>query len=285
MRAALREPRAMKESSMISEDAPTTLHPRYEPADAMTTVSGTNAPRIVLDVTTRSAESRSYQLSFGIYRVGRHDTCDVVVPDRSVSRAHLEVVVDDQGVRAIDLDSANGSYCNGVAFHELLVVPGSSIAIGSSIMRIQSVEPPRPNRAPSPKKSTQQHAAVPMALSVAGPPRFAFGSSPSHPSLFRSVTQGPDVVRLPEPPIARLSAPQIAEAGPAGVRRGLTGRRSPKLARLFVSLAVSSMILGGAVIAYPALIDPLCADYEWFGEIRQHARAVHSAIAELLAAV
>ena len=52
-----------------------------------------------------------------------------------------------------------------------------------------------------------------------------------------------------------------------------------------MSLFVSSVIVAGAVIAYPALIDPLCADYEWFGEIRQHARAVHSAIAELLAAV
>lgn len=64
-------------------------------------------------------------------------------------------------------------------------------------------------------------------------------------------------------------------------------RRSRKLARFVMSLLVIGVLAAGAAIAYPALLDPLCDDYEWFGAdaahvVRQHARAAHAVFAQFI---
>lgn len=64
-------------------------------------------------------------------------------------------------------------------------------------------------------------------------------------------------------------------------------RRSRKLVRFVMGLLVVGVLAAGAAIAYPALLDPLCDDYEWFGAdaaqvVRQHARAAHAVIAQFI---
>ena len=49
-----------------------------------------------------------------VYTIGRDRTCDYVVDDAKVSRTHLQIVVDDNGVvSVVDLNSRNGTYVNG----------------------------------------------------------------------------------------------------------------------------------------------------------------------------
>lgn len=44
---------------------------------------------------------------------GRDDTCDVIIPDRQVSRFHARIILQDESLLLEDLSSKNGTYCNG----------------------------------------------------------------------------------------------------------------------------------------------------------------------------
>lgn len=50
--------------------------------------------------------------------VGREASCDIVVPDRQISRRHARFSPEDRGVRLTDLDSKNGTHCNGQRIEE-----------------------------------------------------------------------------------------------------------------------------------------------------------------------
>jgi pSer/pThr/pTyr-binding forkhead associated (FHA) protein len=45
--------------------------------------------------------------------IGRGEDCDIVLPDRQVSRHHFRVVRDEDGYNVEDLGSKNGTYING----------------------------------------------------------------------------------------------------------------------------------------------------------------------------
>jgi DNA-binding response OmpR family regulator len=45
--------------------------------------------------------------------IGREDTCDIVVPSRQVSRVHARLTQTAIGIELEDLDSKNGTHCNG----------------------------------------------------------------------------------------------------------------------------------------------------------------------------
>jgi pSer/pThr/pTyr-binding forkhead associated (FHA) protein len=45
--------------------------------------------------------------------IGRDGACDVVIPDRQVSRYHARLIPSPNGVILEDLGSKNGSFCNG----------------------------------------------------------------------------------------------------------------------------------------------------------------------------
>ena len=45
--------------------------------------------------------------------VGREDTCDIVIPSRQVSRVHARLTQTASGIELEDLDSKNGTHCNG----------------------------------------------------------------------------------------------------------------------------------------------------------------------------
>jgi DNA-binding winged helix-turn-helix (wHTH) protein len=45
--------------------------------------------------------------------IGREASCEIVIPDRQVSRFHARITIDSEGVILEDLASKNGTYCNG----------------------------------------------------------------------------------------------------------------------------------------------------------------------------
>lgn len=45
--------------------------------------------------------------------IGRDESCDIVIPDRQVSRVHARLILNQSGVWLEDLSSKNGTYCNG----------------------------------------------------------------------------------------------------------------------------------------------------------------------------
>jgi pSer/pThr/pTyr-binding forkhead associated (FHA) protein len=62
--------------------------------------------------------------------IGRESTCDIVVPDRQVSRHHAQLQITSDGILLEDLSSKNGTHYNGRSIHEsVLLQDGDMIQI------------------------------------------------------------------------------------------------------------------------------------------------------------
>ena len=59
--------------------------------------------------------------------IGRDMSCDVVIPDRQVSRYHARLTPAPDGVILEDLGSKNGTYCNGSKIEDPLVLADSDM--------------------------------------------------------------------------------------------------------------------------------------------------------------
>ncbi len=59
--------------------------------------------------------------------IGRDEMCDIVIPNRQVSRHHARVKPDPQGVLLEDLGSKNGTHCNGQPISEPIYLQDGDI--------------------------------------------------------------------------------------------------------------------------------------------------------------
>jgi len=59
------------------------------------------------------AAGRHWPLRQEILTIGREPTCDIVIPDRQVSRVHAKLERDPEGFTLEDLGSKNGTHVNG----------------------------------------------------------------------------------------------------------------------------------------------------------------------------
>ncbi len=70
----------------------------------------------------------------GALVVGTGKDADVVLKDPRVSRRHCEVALQDDGVLVHDLGSRNGTLLDGARIERAIVRPGTSIAVGDTVM-------------------------------------------------------------------------------------------------------------------------------------------------------
>ncbi|MCP3161896.1 sigma 54-interacting transcriptional regulator [Myxococcus qinghaiensis] len=92
--------------------------------------------RVKLAVLSGPDAGKVYPLAPGRYRVGSEASADIVLPDRAVSRQHLLLEVREDGVRAVDPGSRNGSFCEGMRFSELEVRPGATLTLGTTELKL-----------------------------------------------------------------------------------------------------------------------------------------------------
>lgn len=59
--------------------------------------------------------------------MGREANCDIVIPDRQVSRHHARILYTDNGIRLEDLGSKNGTHCNGKQVEESVYLQDGDI--------------------------------------------------------------------------------------------------------------------------------------------------------------
>ena len=59
--------------------------------------------------------------------LGRDSTCDIVIPDRQVSRYHARITPTKEGMILEDLGSKNGTHCNGAPLVAPLVLQDGDI--------------------------------------------------------------------------------------------------------------------------------------------------------------
>ncbi len=68
--------------------------------------------------------------------LGREEACDVVLPDRSVSRRHARLIFRDGSWVICDLQSTNGTAVNNVRVGRCQLHPGDCVALGGEQLMI-----------------------------------------------------------------------------------------------------------------------------------------------------
>jgi transcriptional regulator with GAF, ATPase, and Fis domain len=68
--------------------------------------------------------------------IGQQASNDVVLPDRSVSRFHCEILLDEGQARVRDLESLNGTWVDGTRVVESFLRDGAELRLGHTTLRV-----------------------------------------------------------------------------------------------------------------------------------------------------
>ncbi len=150
-----------------------------------------------------------FALSKAILTIGRSSECDVVIPDASISRQHVQIVRQEMGWYVQDLGSRNGTAING----QRLSAPqrledGDTLTVGDIPLRYLASSPSAEGVAPEePATETLPAAAPPVpndepaaeGLTTGTPTRALPPRTPTVPLRGR---ENPGPLRLPTRPLA-----------------------------------------------------------------------------------
>ncbi len=79
----------------------------------------------------------SRPLANGLFFIGRGEACQIRLNFSDVSERHAMLSVSGDQVTIKDLNSANGTYVNGVEISDVTLLDGSQVVqIGSSMLRV-----------------------------------------------------------------------------------------------------------------------------------------------------
>ncbi len=73
---------------------------------------------------------QTHTFATGEVIIGRTEDCQIILQDPSISRKHAKVVVDQTGVRVLDLKSKNGTKLNGAQIMEAVLKNGDRLHLG-----------------------------------------------------------------------------------------------------------------------------------------------------------
>lgn len=152
--------------------------------------------------------------------LGRSRSCQLVLPDPSISRSHVLLIVQENEVQVKDLDSSNGTYVNGKLIQEETVLEvGDRLTVGETELKLEDLD------ASSTAAATPSPVLLPkLDLPAEGPTRTAAGMGllPKDDDFDREVIQE----------AFRRLAPQEEQDDPEaedgdGTSIGLTSASSP----------------------------------------------------------
>jgi DNA-binding NtrC family response regulator len=92
----------------------------------------------VIKLVSGSASPEQYRLISGTCRVGAGPDNEIVIDDKAVSRAHVELSLAPEGVHVRDVGSRNGTYYAGQRIQEITLAPGSRLTLGATELKIES---------------------------------------------------------------------------------------------------------------------------------------------------
>ncbi len=96
--------------------------------------------RVKLLVLSGQDVGTSHPLPVGSHRIGADPSCDIILRDRTVSRHHLTLEVREDRVKACDVGSRNGSFCEGMRFAEVEVLPGTVLKLGTTELKLVAAD-------------------------------------------------------------------------------------------------------------------------------------------------
>ncbi|HET6585789.1 MAG TPA: sigma 54-interacting transcriptional regulator [Nannocystaceae bacterium] len=88
-----------------------------------------------LVVLTGELRGREIEVMNDSITLGKSRTCDVVLPDDSVSRVHAEIRRDGESYRIVDKSSTNGSFIDQARVTDAFLKPGDVLGIGKVQIR------------------------------------------------------------------------------------------------------------------------------------------------------
>ena len=141
------------------------------------------------------------------YVIGRHDDCDLVIGEPSVSQRHAQIEPKAGQWLLVDLDSANGTLVNGKKVQTTPLKHGDTLEIGGIRMGVvltdQSAVPapavpakpaaPAPAPAPAPAAPTKPAAPAPAPAAPKRPP--AIEASPEDLKLVQQMKDHAEKIR------------------------------------------------------------------------------------------
>jgi FHA domain len=154
--------------------------------------------------------------------VGREPTCDVVIPDGSVSRKHARIERRGGNWAVVDQGSANGTFVDSQRVGEAILRSGQEVRFGTVSFRVDaedddlaativvSASPDATVVAGEPSRSARVVPPPPPLPSSAAPPARAAVPPPPKPPL---------VPIAPKPPVAKPAAPPPVPSAAAARER------------------------------------------------------------------
>jgi len=90
-----------------------------------------------LTIRTSTGET-TFSSDRGEILVGRREGVDLCLPEPQASRNHCLLRVEENGVRLIDLGTANGTEVDGARVTQALLVPGQEFRVGATTIRLMA---------------------------------------------------------------------------------------------------------------------------------------------------
>ncbi len=106
----------------------------YQPArDTAPVPVVSPTPRYILEVREGPLAGKVFRLEGYPVVLGRRESCDIVLPDESVSRRHARLELQKGGWVVTDLNSSNGTFVNGVRVRSTSLSPGDTVKLGATL--------------------------------------------------------------------------------------------------------------------------------------------------------
>ncbi|MBK8252574.1 MAG: VWA domain-containing protein [Polyangiaceae bacterium] len=108
--------------------------------DSQVAVQKIKVKKLVLFVEQGPDKGKTFILDTVRTRLGHHSSCNIVLNDPAVSRAHCELIVDEGAFTLIDAASTNGTTINGQSVRKAKLEAGMAIAMGNTTLKVHEYQ-------------------------------------------------------------------------------------------------------------------------------------------------
>lgn len=121
-----------EKEKMTREEKPVEHTQRFRPLKQQSRVEAVPPAFGILRVNSGPDQGKVFQLKGASIVVGRHEGCDIVLNDSSVSRRHARLELHRGRYTIMDLGSTNGTIVNGIKTGAKVLEPGDTIILGTT---------------------------------------------------------------------------------------------------------------------------------------------------------
>lgn len=118
--------------NMVPDEKPVEHTQRFHPVKVFNRVEKASPVYGALQVKSGPDQGKVFQLKSASILLGRHESCDIVLKDSSVSRRHARLELRRGRYTIVDLGSTNGTMVNGIKIGTKVLKSGDTITLGTT---------------------------------------------------------------------------------------------------------------------------------------------------------